>query len=116
MGNYLPLLFILACPLMMIFMMRGMHGGHDMGARDQEPRHDEESNRDHRDAVRAAAHCRSGASGCSASCSTGQHRGHEEPTMSTATAIVEGFGTTCERAADPGQEAEIVSRLRKAHG
>jgi hypothetical protein len=32
MGNYLPLLFILACPLMMIFMMRGMHGGHDMGA------------------------------------------------------------------------------------
>ncbi len=53
MGNYLPLLFILACPLMMIFMMRGMHGGHDMGASDQEPSHDEESNRNHRDAVRA---------------------------------------------------------------
>ena len=24
-----PLLLILACPIMMIFMMRGMHGGHD---------------------------------------------------------------------------------------
>ena len=39
-GNYLPLLIILACPLMMIFMMRGMHGGHDMGALDKDPRHD----------------------------------------------------------------------------
>ena len=28
MRNLLPLLIILACPLMMIFMMRGMHGGH----------------------------------------------------------------------------------------
>lgn len=27
MGNYLFLLLILACPLMMIWMMRGMHGG-----------------------------------------------------------------------------------------
>jgi hypothetical protein len=27
MSNYLLLLLILACPLMMIFMMRGMHGG-----------------------------------------------------------------------------------------
>ena len=26
--NNLFLLFLLACPLMMIFMMRGMHGGH----------------------------------------------------------------------------------------
>ncbi len=40
MGNYLPLLIILACPLMMIFMMRGMHGGRDMGAQDRNPRHD----------------------------------------------------------------------------
>jgi DUF2933 family protein len=24
----LPFLLVLACPLMMIFMMRGMHGGH----------------------------------------------------------------------------------------
>lgn len=24
----LPLLLVLACPLMMIFMMKGMHGGH----------------------------------------------------------------------------------------
>jgi hypothetical protein len=29
MAQYLPLLFLLACPLMMLFMMRGMHGGHD---------------------------------------------------------------------------------------
>jgi hypothetical protein len=40
MGNYLPLLLILACPLMMIFMMRGMHGGHDMGAEDKDPGQD----------------------------------------------------------------------------
>jgi hypothetical protein len=26
-AGFLPLLFILVCPLMMIFMMRGMHGG-----------------------------------------------------------------------------------------
>ena len=29
MAEYLPLLLLLACPLMMLFMMRGMHGGHD---------------------------------------------------------------------------------------
>ena len=34
MGNYLPLLIILVCPLMMIFMMRGMHSGHDAGSED----------------------------------------------------------------------------------
>jgi Protein of unknown function (DUF2933) len=33
MGNYLFLLLILACPLMMIWMMRGMHGGHGGHAR-----------------------------------------------------------------------------------
>jgi hypothetical protein len=27
-AGFLPLLLILACPLMMIFMMRGMRGGH----------------------------------------------------------------------------------------
>ena len=27
MRNLLPFIFILACPIMMIFMMRGMHGG-----------------------------------------------------------------------------------------
>lgn len=27
MEKLLPLLFLLACPLMMIFMMKGMHGG-----------------------------------------------------------------------------------------
>ena len=32
-GNYLPFLIFLACPLMMVFMMRGMnHGGGDQGA------------------------------------------------------------------------------------
>ena len=30
----IPLLFVLACPLMMVFMMRGMHG-HAHGAREQ---------------------------------------------------------------------------------
>jgi hypothetical protein len=30
--TYLPILLVLACPLMMIFMMRGMgHGGHGDG-------------------------------------------------------------------------------------
>lgn len=28
MRSLIPLLLVLACPLMMIFMMRGMHGGH----------------------------------------------------------------------------------------
>jgi DUF2933 family protein len=28
MSTYLFLLLVLACPLMMMFMMRGMHGGH----------------------------------------------------------------------------------------
>ena len=28
MRTLIPLLIVLACPLMMIFMMRGMHGGH----------------------------------------------------------------------------------------
>ena len=28
MSNYLFFLLILACPLAMVFMMRGMHGGH----------------------------------------------------------------------------------------
>jgi len=31
----LPLL-LLACPLMMVFMMRGMHGGHDKAAPGQD--------------------------------------------------------------------------------
>lgn len=32
MSNYLFLLLLLACPLMMVFMMRGMHGGNDAHA------------------------------------------------------------------------------------
>ncbi len=28
MSQYLFLLLVLACPLMMVFMVRGMHGGH----------------------------------------------------------------------------------------
>ena len=45
MGNYLPLLLILACPLMMVFMMRGMHGGHGMGVEDKDPGHDPQAPR-----------------------------------------------------------------------
>ena len=33
MAQYLPLIFLLACPLMMVFMMRGMQGGHDTPSR-----------------------------------------------------------------------------------
>jgi hypothetical protein len=33
-AGILPLLLVLACPLMMIFMMRGMHGGHGKHDRD----------------------------------------------------------------------------------
>lgn len=32
--QYLPLLFLLACPLMMIFMMAGMHGSHGSSQHD----------------------------------------------------------------------------------
>jgi hypothetical protein len=38
MGSYLFFLLILACPLMMIWMMRGMHGGHG-GSADGGPAH-----------------------------------------------------------------------------
>lgn len=40
MRTLIPLLIVLACPLMMIFMMRGMHGSHstDEAARRQ-PEH-----------------------------------------------------------------------------
>jgi hypothetical protein len=36
MSHYLFLFFLLACPLMMVVMMRGMHSGHDMGAKDKD--------------------------------------------------------------------------------
>lgn len=43
MARWLPYLFLIACPLAMMFMMRGMHGGHQMGgnathAVDSDPR------------------------------------------------------------------------------
>ncbi len=38
MGNYLPLLIILAC--LLIFMMRGLDGGRDMGDEDMDPGYD----------------------------------------------------------------------------
>jgi hypothetical protein len=44
MRNLLPYLFLLACPIMMIFMMRGMRGGgHGNGetGHDTQPGHDE---------------------------------------------------------------------------
>lgn len=34
-AGFLPLLLVLACPLLMVFMMRGMHGSHGHG--DQSP-------------------------------------------------------------------------------
>jgi hypothetical protein len=37
-AGFLPLLLILACPLMMVFMMKGMHGGHVHGRPDQKSR------------------------------------------------------------------------------
>ncbi len=47
MSNYLFLLLIfLACPLMMVFMMRGMHGGRDDHAgHGAEPQPDDTSDR-----------------------------------------------------------------------
>lgn len=36
MKSLIPFLFILACPLMMLFMMRGMHG-HGAHSADQQP-------------------------------------------------------------------------------
>jgi hypothetical protein len=45
MDKILPLIFLLACPLMMIFMMKGMHGGH--GGHDQhgDPQHHDDRDR-----------------------------------------------------------------------
>jgi hypothetical protein len=37
-AGLLPFLLIVACPLMMIFMMRGMHGGHGSGRGWAEPK------------------------------------------------------------------------------
>jgi hypothetical protein len=37
MKDILPLLLLLACPLMMIFMMRGMHGGGHSRAAETHP-------------------------------------------------------------------------------
>ena len=41
MSNYLFVLFLLACPLMMIFMMRGMHGGHGDNADNADNGHEQ---------------------------------------------------------------------------
>ena len=46
--SLLPLLFVLACPLMMVFMMRGMRGGN---AHNQHATEQPEDDR-HRDTVR----------------------------------------------------------------
>ena len=41
-GGFVWLLFVLACPLMMIFMMRGMHGGHGHGGHGHAGHHADE--------------------------------------------------------------------------
>ena len=53
MRSYLPWLLLLACPLMMVFMMRGMGGtrrGNDMGAEHREPSQDQQRPGDDADA------------------------------------------------------------------
>lgn len=44
MDKILPLIFLLACPLMMIFMMKGMHGGHG-GHQADAPHHEDRDRR-----------------------------------------------------------------------
>lgn len=49
MWSYLPWLLLLACPVMMIFMMRGMggmRGGHDQGVGHRESPQDKPASRD----------------------------------------------------------------------
>ena len=50
MSTTLLLLLILACPLMMVFMMRGMHGGHGQAAKEHD--HDGPGEREHGHSVR----------------------------------------------------------------
>lgn len=52
MWNYLPWLLLLVCPVMMIFMMRGMRGrgGHDQGVGYRESPQDKPASRDDADA------------------------------------------------------------------
>ena len=45
-AGLLPLLLVLACPLMMIFMMKGMHGGHGHGHGHAEPKSREQMSMD----------------------------------------------------------------------
>lgn len=40
MRTLISLLIVLACPLMMIFMMRGMHGSHSTGEAETAPKDD----------------------------------------------------------------------------
>ena len=42
MGYSFFFLFLLACPLLMFFMMRSMHAGHGMGADDEAPHRDKQ--------------------------------------------------------------------------
>jgi hypothetical protein len=50
MGSYLFLLLIVVCPLMMFWMMRGMHGGHGGNADDGDTqRHTGEGGHSHTD-------------------------------------------------------------------
>jgi hypothetical protein len=44
MKSLLPLLLLLVCPLMMVFMMRGMHGGDHQKAQADQSRSEEHPN------------------------------------------------------------------------
>ena len=48
MQNLWPVLLLLACPLVMIFMMRGMHGGGHPGPSQHDRLHDVPDERDQR--------------------------------------------------------------------
>ncbi len=49
--NWLPLLFLLVCPVMMLFMMRGMSSGH--GSHDNDHNHQTPGTSAHTDAREA---------------------------------------------------------------
>jgi Protein of unknown function (DUF2933) len=45
-ASLLPFLLVIACPLMMVFMMKGMHSGHGHGHAQAEPKSRKQMNMD----------------------------------------------------------------------